>query len=146
MIVTGTCERDPEIAVPEGLSLTRHIKMNIDHNLIEATVYHHNPVKEQYYVKIAFLGTGMYINSFSVKKSQYPSKPFWVQPPQHWQGNKWVPTLDFDRNYDLWKIIETKSLQAVLDFRNEKPTITRRSSDVVLEDIDSPLDLSSLPE
>lgn len=120
--------------------------MNIDHNLIEATVYHHNPVKEQYYVKIAFLGTGMYINSFSVKKSQFPSKPYWVQAPQHWQGNKWVATVDFDRNFDLWKIIETKSIDAVMSFANEKPIITRKSRDVVPEDIDGPIDLSILPE
>ncbi len=118
--------------------------MNIDSNLIEATVYHSNPVKDNYYVKIAFLGTGMYINSFSVQPSKFESKPYWVQPPKHWQGNKWVPTVDFEKSYDLWKIIETKCLDAVKAYSG--PTITRKSNDVVLEDIDDgPIDLSDIP-
>lgn len=122
------------------------LRMNIDSNLIEATVYTHNPVKDMYYVKIAFLGTGMYINSFSVQKSQYESNPYWVQPPKHYQGNRWVTTVDFETSCDLWKIIEFKALEAVEAFRNEKPLMSKKSKDVVPEDIDEgPIDLSDIP-
>ena len=123
----------------------RHIKMKIEADLIEVSVYHYNPVKKNYYVKVSFIGTGMYINSFSVSQSKFDSKPWWVQPPKHFQGNRWVTTVDFDMNYDLWKIIETKAIDAVDNFNNETPIITK-SRDTVLEDIDDgPIDLSDIP-
>jgi len=120
--------------------------MNIEASLIEAEVYFSDPVKERYFVKITFLGTGMYINSFSVQTSQFEGKPYWVQPPKHRQGARWVPTVDFDKSYDLWQIIEIKALSAVEDYRNNKPAVTSNSKDIVLTDIsDEPIDLSDIP-
>lgn len=119
--------------------------MNIDSNLIEVSVYHYNPVKQNYYVKVSFLGTGMYINSFSVSNSKFEDRPLWVQPPKHYQGNKWVTTVDFDRNYDLWKIIENKAIEAVNAHKNEVPPM-RSSRDTIATDIDDePIDLSAIP-
>lgn len=92
--------------------------MSIDSSLIEAVVYYHDPNKERYFVKITFVELGMFINSFSVQPSKYEGQPLWVQPPKHRQRNGFTPTVDFDKSYPLWEVIEQKALEAVGQFND----------------------------
>lgn len=92
--------------------------MKTEPTSIEAEVYYHDPNKERYFVKITFAELGMFINSFSVQPSKYEGQPLWVQPPKHRQRNGYTPTVDFDKSYQLWEVIEQKALDAVAQFNN----------------------------
>lgn len=117
--------------------------MNIEPSLIEAEVYFSDPLKDRYFIKISFLGTGMYINSFSVQPSKFEDSPYWLQPPKHRQGMRWIPTVDFAKGYPLWQIIEEKAIKAVEQYKLDIPS--PNSKDVVLEDIDDkPINFDNL--
>lgn len=119
--------------------------MDINPSLIEAKVYTGNTLTNSYFVKVTFLNAGMYINSFAVQPSKYGGT-LWVQPPKHYQANRWAFTVEFDKSGPLWKIIEAKCLEAVDVYKNERGIIIKPSRDVVLDDIDNePIDLSSIP-
>lgn len=115
---------------------------------IEASVYHGNFEKDMYFVKITFVGIGVYINSFSVMPTKFVDSDarWWVQPPKHRQARGWTPTVDFDKSYGLWSIIEEKAIKAVEQYKKDFVPITKESLDVVLEDIsDEPINLDDLP-
>lgn len=120
--------------------------MQIEPSLIEAEVYFSDPIKDMYFVKVSFIGTGMFINSFSVMPSKYDGNEYWLQAPKHRQGTRYVPTVDFAKGYPLWKIVETKAFEAVKQFKSDRSPIPNSSRDIVLTDIsDEPIDLSELP-
>ncbi len=82
-------------------------------------VHYSDPEKNFYYVKIIFLGAGLYINSFSVKQSKRDGK-LWVERPKfRIGGNKYMSHVDFDKSSELWKIVEQKALKAVADYKAE---------------------------
>ena len=114
---------------------------------IEADVYYGDADKDRYYVKITFVGTGMYINSFSVQPSKYENQPYWVQPPKHLQrGKGWTPTVDFDKSYPIWNVIEHKALEAVKRYKQEATQDFAASKDDVIVDIpDGPITLDDIP-
>lgn len=88
---------------------------------IEAEVYQCDKAKDRYFVKVTFVGIGMYINSFSVMPSNYGG--YWVQPPKHRKGANWGDTVEFDqKHYPLWGIIERKALDAVALYKDEPST------------------------
>lgn len=118
--------------------------MQVDENLIEADVYFSDTKKNKYFVKVSFLSADMYINSFLVQPSQFPDSPWWVQPPKHFQGGRWVATVDFSKKSELWKVIQRKAIEAV---EQDKHSFSKRmSADIVLKDIDNgPIDLSEIP-
>ncbi len=90
--------------------------MNIDPDLIDAEVHYSDPIKNFYYVKVIFLGTGLYINSFSVKPSKKNGE-LWVERPKFQKGRAWISHVDFDKSSDLWRIVEQKILGAVNDYK-----------------------------
>lgn len=115
---------------------------------IEAIVYYGNLEKDMYFVKITFIGIGIFINSFSVLPSKFTdtNKQWWVQPPKHRQVGRWAGTVDFDKSYGLWPIIEEKAIEAVEQYKKDYAPMTNKSLDVVLEDIsDEPINLDDLP-
>jgi hypothetical protein len=87
--------------------------MEVEAQFIDVQAYHCDLSKERHYVKVTFAGMGMFINSFSVQPSQFENQPLWVQPPKHRQRGGFVPTVDFDKSYPLWQIIEHKARDAV---------------------------------
>ena len=95
-------------------------QQNIEFTDIEAEVYHADFTKRRYFVKVHFVGMGMYINSFSVQPS-IREKGLWVSPPTHPQGGKYTTTVDFDKNKPLWRVVEKKSLEAVNVFAAKNP-------------------------
>lgn len=102
-------------------------------NNIEASVYYGDLSTDRYYVKITFVGIGVFANSFSVMPSKFENQPYWVQPPKHLQkGKGWTPTIDFDKSYGLWEIIERKALEAVELYKREDSSPAK---DIVIEDI-----------
>lgn len=111
---------------------------------IEANVYYGDTSKDRYYVKITFVGIGVYANSFSVMPSKFEDQPYWVQPPKHLQkGKGWTPTIDFDKSYPIWEEIERKAIEAVeLYKQNDSPT----TKDVVLQQLSKePISLDDIP-
>lgn len=91
--------------------------MDIHPELIDAEVHYSDPEKSFYYVKIIFLGTGLYINSFSVKPSKRDGE-LWVERPKFKVGGfKYMSHVDFDKSLELWKIVEKKALKAVADYK-----------------------------
>ena len=88
---------------------------------IEATVYYGDTQQDRHFVKISFVGAGVHINSFSVSKSQF-NDGWWVQPPKHRQGSRYTSTVDFDKSYPLWQLVEQRAIEAVeLYVRGGKP-------------------------
>lgn len=115
----------------------------IDQEYVEAEVYHSQPENDRYFVKVSFLGTGMYINSFAVMPGKF-DKPYFVRPPQHWQGRGYARTVDFDKSQQLWHIIEKKALAAVETYKSE---LKQAAIDNLPDEdkMDEPVDLSSIP-
>jgi hypothetical protein len=117
--------------------------LDTDPNTIEAEAYYYDPAKDRFFIKISFLGTGMYINSFSVQPSKYEDKPIWVQPPKHRQGSGWTPTVDFVKSYPLWRIIEQKAIEATKHYKAEEKRVSKK--DTVIRDIpDGPINLDDI--
>lgn len=117
--------------------------MEIEPTLIEAEAYYYDSAKDRYFIKVTFLGTGMYINSFSVQPSKFEGQPLWVQPPKHRQRGGYAPTVDFDKSYPLWKIVEEKAIEATKTYQ----ALNRNSGwkDTVVEDIpDEPINLDDI--
>src|SRR5579884_1701820 len=105
--------------------------MDVEPSLIEAEVHHADLKNDFYYVKINFLGTGMFITSFVVKRSKYDDQPLWVQPPKFKRGVKWTGHVEFDKSSELWAIIEEKAREAVAIYKAEQQ---RLLSDAELQD------------
>jgi hypothetical protein len=117
--------------------------MQIEPSDIDVEVYAHDPNKERFFLKVTFNGMGMFINSFSVQPSKFENQEHWVQPPTHRQGQRWTQTVDFDKSYPLWNIIEKKSFQAVKDFLGEEARVAK---DKVIEPKDDePINLDDIP-
>lgn len=98
---------------------------------VEANVYYGDTEQNRYFVKVSLLGTGIHINSISVSVSQI-NDSWWVQPPKHRQGSRYTSTVDFDKSYPLWELIEQRATAAVEIYKNggkPKPTA------IVLNDI-----------
>jgi hypothetical protein len=113
-------------------------------NNIEAKVYHADLSKDSYFVKVTFEGLGLFINSFSVRPSEYGG--YWVQPPKHYQRKGWTATVDFDKSFGLWQIVESKVLEAVANYSGDKNQTAKSSKDFVLTDIsDEPINLDDIP-
>lgn len=115
---------------------------------IEVSVYYGNVETDKYYVKVTFCNLGMFANSFMVQPSKYEGNSlWWVQPPKHVQGKgKWVATIDFDKGYGLWAIIEEKAIKAVEQYKRDSMQNLVPSQDVVLTDIpDVEVDFSNIP-
>lgn len=120
--------------------------MEIESSLIEAEAYHCDLANERHFVKVTFLGAGMYINSFAVMPSKFENQPLWVQPPKHRQRNGYVPTVDFDKSYPLWQIVETKSREAVTRCSNCSDKPNSAGKDTVIEEIpEEPITLDDIP-
>ena len=111
---------------------------------IEADVYFGDLEKDRYYVKITFVGMGIFVNSFSFMPSKFENQPYWVQPPKHLQkGKGWTPTVDFDKSYPLWEEIERNATEAVELYKRQDSLPVK---DVVIEDIpDGPITLDDIP-
>lgn len=117
--------------------------MLIEPSYIEAEVYVHDKSKNRFFLKITFVEMGMWINSFTVQPSKYEGHDWWVQPPKHRQSKGWTETVDFDKSYQLWNIIQKKSIQAVKDYLGEE---ARLSKDDTFElDDNEPLNLDEVP-
>lgn len=110
--------------------------MDIDPQLIDAEVHYGDLAKDFFYVKIIFGNTGLYINSFTVKRSKRDGQP-WVERPKFQQGNKWRSHVDFDKSSELWRIIEQKAIKAVEDYKAEQDRLNGI-------DIDKPLTVDDL--
>lgn len=94
---------------------------------IEASVYYGDLSNDRYYVKIAFVGIGIYVNSFSVMPSKFENQHYWVQPPKHLQkGKGWTPTVDFDKSYPIWEEIERKAIEAVELYKSQDSSLTQK--------------------
>lgn len=118
--------------------------LDVETTAIEADVYHSDPENDRYFVRISFPDVGMYINSFSVMPSKFEGKPYWVQPPKFRKGKGWGETVEFNKSSYLWSLIEQKALQAMDDFKNQKPAT--KIKDTVIEDIpDEPINLDDIP-
>lgn len=111
---------------------------------IEANVYFGDLSNDRYYVKITFVGIGIYVNSFSVMPSKFENQHYWVQPPKHLQkGKGWTPTVDFDKSYPIWEEIERKAIEAVELYKAQDSSPTK---DVVIENIpEGPITLDNIP-
>ncbi len=110
---------------------------------IEAEVYQADKAKDRYFIKVTFVGTGMYINSFSVMPSNYGG--YWVQPPKHRKGVRWGDTVEFDQSYPLWEIIQRKALDAVERYKNEQSANTQMA-DKVYDVPEGPINLDDIPD
>lgn len=84
---------------------------------VEANVYYGDIEQNRYFVKVSLLGTGVHINSISVSVSQL-TDGWWVQPPKHRQGSRWTSTIDFDKSYPLWELVEQRAMAAVELYKN----------------------------
>ncbi len=80
---------------------------------IVAEVYAGNVELEWCYVKITFVGLGMYINSFKVTRSK-KSGELVVYPPSHFHKARGLTsTVEFDKSQlQLWFLIERIAVQA----------------------------------
>jgi hypothetical protein len=118
--------------------------LDTDPATIEAEAYYYDPAKDRFFIKITFLGTGMFINSFSVQPSKFEDKPYWVQPPKHRQGGGWTPTVDFDKSYPLWGIIEDKAINAAKHYKAEEQRFSKKDKVVEVNE-DEPINLDNIP-
>jgi len=109
---------------------------------IEADVYYHDRENERYFVKVIFHGTGMFINSFSVMPSKFEGQGYWVQAPKYRRGGGWANTVEFDRSYPLWGIIERKALEAVDRYKNDPLT---EEVDEIFGVPERPISLDDIP-
>ena len=116
--------------------------MIIEPSYIEAEVYFYDHTKERFFVKITFVGMGMYINSFSIQASKFENQEYWVQPPKHRQGKGWTPTVDFDKGYQLWHIIEKKAVEAVKYYLSDEAK--EPTKDRVYPVLDEPISLDNI--
>ena len=98
---------------------------------VEANVYYGDVEQNRYFVKVSLLGTGIHINSISVSVSQI-NDSWWVQPPKHRQGSRYTSTIDFDKSYPLWELIEQRAMEAVELYKNGGKS---KASTPVLNDI-----------
>lgn len=111
---------------------------------IEASVYYGDLAKDKYFLKISFIGLGIYANSFLVQPTKFDAESkWWVQPPKHKQGSKWTATIDFDKTYPLWAEIEKKAVDAVELYKREQPTSIYKK-DMVYNEIPDEISLESL--
>jgi hypothetical protein len=76
----------------------------------------------------------MFINSFKVLPSKIEGQEFWVDPPSHRQGSQWKKSVEFDKGYPLWYIIEKKCLKAVKDEIAEEARVNGQKDNSVLDD------------
>lgn len=102
---------------------------------IVAEVYAGNVDLEWCYVKISFIGLGMYINSFKVTRSKN-FEGYVVYPPSHSQrGRGLTPSVEFDKSQlQLWSVIERTALQAFTTWKESEGdfnTAIAKSSDYV---------------
>lgn len=119
--------------------------MTIEEADIDAEVYAHDPNKNRFFIKVSFNGIGMYINSFSVLESKFENQEYWVQPPAHFQGKGWKPTVEFDKtHYPTWNIIEQKCLQAAKDYIGEEERVNPPSNTSQILS-DEPISLDDIP-
>ena len=93
---------------------------------IEIEVYYAKPDEDKYFIKVKFVGLGMYINSFSVQPSENNSE-YAVYPPSHKQkdkrtgGFKWASTVDLEKEHPLRLLIERRAIEAVGQYKLENP-------------------------
>lgn len=119
--------------------------MQVEPEFIEAEVYHAQADQEHFFVKVTFVGMGMFINSFTVRPSKFEDQTWWVQPPKHRQGKGWTATVDFDKSYPTWGIIEQKVAEAVELYKNSSPPVTPSQKDEVVDvDLDKPITLDDI--
>lgn len=93
---------------------------------IEIVVYYAKPDEDKYFIKVIFVGLGMYINSFSVMPSENNNE-YAVYPPSHRQmdkrtgGFKWTPTVDLEKEHPLRLLIEQRAIEAVGQYKLDNP-------------------------
>ncbi len=95
-------------------------------------------IRDGYRVKVSLPEVGVYISGWTVRESD--KTVWWVQPPASNKGGKWYPAIEFDKNKELWKQIETACIVAV---EKEKELYESNS---IHPNNDEPLDLSAIPE
>ena len=104
----------------------------LDISDMSAEVYTQN-AKGVYYVKVGFPKIGLWINSWTVRRSdKYPEKGLWVQPPSFFMG-RWIKVLEFRNDSELFDLISDEILRAVDIYNREKNVPV--DSDISLEDI-----------
>lgn len=88
-------------------------------NDVVAEVYTGNLEMDWCYIKITFIGLGMYINSFKVTAStEYEG--YAVYPPRHIQkGRGLVKSVEFESKQNFGKVIEQLALRAAEIWRED---------------------------
>lgn len=84
--------------------------MQIDTTQITAEVYAENRDKKILYIKIHIPSLLMYINSCTVKPSQYGG--LWFQMPAFLVGSKWIKPVEFDGNPEFKELLQDEAMRA----------------------------------
>jgi len=93
--------------------------MKIDLRNIRAEVYHES-AKGVLYVKVYFPSADMWINSWTVRKSDRTPDELWVQPPTFNIGRRWLKVIEFKNDSQVFDLIRDEILRAVDRWSREK--------------------------
>jgi len=104
---------------------------------IGASVYTYKEDKGIYFAKIHLPQLGLYINSFTARKSpKFPERGLWVQQPKSVPGFK--PYVETSNSNPSWLEIQALVIAAVEKYRQR---------DVVIDDIpDGAVNLDDIPD
>lgn len=92
----------------KGRSLSANgVKNN---HIIEAVVT--GAIGGGYRLKVSVIDLGLYIDGWTIR-SPRENGEWWLQPPAHKVGNRWVNPAEFDKSKSLWKEIYSECLDAV---------------------------------
>lgn len=103
--------------------------MKIEFDDITAEVY--AETNGVYWATLHWGDSGMHTKDFTIRKSKYPDKPLWVQPPKY--KPDWDGPFEFSRKSPLLQHIESLCLGAVERFVSKGESASKsQTQDVVL--------------
>jgi len=69
-------------------------------------------IQNGYRLKISVLDLGLYINGFTIRRSEVNTTGWWVQAPANNKNGKWFNPAEFDKSKSLWVEIEKACIDA----------------------------------